>query len=117
MKPKSSTGPLRTSRRCRLVFTEGDYHHALRCHFDARDWLLFNGLCFRDGFGGIIHSPRFKDQDCPGSVVPAEWADAKTGWRTTVTLEFAETSEIPDPVAWLKTLELPESAKLEFDDE
>jgi hypothetical protein len=105
----------RTPNLARIVFSSGDYRHALECYARARDWLLYSGIAFGagGGFGGVINSPQFRGKKVDGGVIPNEWID-QDGWQTIVELGFVPTFTIPDPATWLKEQQLPEDATLEF---
>jgi len=94
-----------------LEFPEGSYRQALEHHFLARDWLLNNGCCFRDDLDGIINSPTYKGQKCPGGIVPEEWPE-DGGWQVTVDFwtlpsatEFLRSKQLPAGARWAEKAE------------
>lgn len=107
-----STPTPQRPRRAKIVFTEGDYHHALTCYQAAKEWVIRAGLFDVRGVGGMIGSPRFRGRDIAGKVIPDEWVN-QPGWQTIVEIDFAECT-VPNFVGWLKALPLPKHATLEF---
>lgn len=69
--------------RLLLIFSKGDYAHALRCYEEALAWLIRTGLAVHQGIRGTIGRPHHRR--CPSSerIVPP-WLLRVTGWNVSV---------------------------------
>lgn len=65
------------------VYNNGDYDHALKCYFAAKEWAIDTGACWKDGLHGVINRPHH--ELCPSScrIVPPELIN-QGGWNVTV---------------------------------
>jgi hypothetical protein len=98
----------RPEPNAQVVFTGGDYDHALRCYYRAREWVLNTGQCFRRDMEGIIRSPQHAESPSERTgFVPQELIN-KQGWSCTIDLYFAA----PTALDFIKGLELPEDSRL-----
>jgi hypothetical protein len=91
----------------RLVFDEGDYDHALRCYYLARDWAVMSGQAFRQDVYGIINRPHHPRNPASERMVPEELINID-GWSLTVDLWCADDAALE----WLRSLAVPEGSRL-----
>jgi hypothetical protein len=91
----------------RLVFDEGNYNHALRCYYVARDWVVTSGQAFRHDIYGIIEHPHHSR--CPRGQyhVPQDLIDVE-GWSVTVNIWCADDAALE----WLGAQPAPEGSRL-----
>jgi hypothetical protein len=93
-----------------VLFSEGDYEHALRCYYTAKAWVLDTGQCFRQDLVGYIRSPQHPESPSERSAFVPEELIAKPGWYCTIDLYVAGAATLD----YLKSLELPEGARLQI---
>ena len=91
-----------------LIFSEGDYEHALRCYYRAREWVMTTGQCFRRDMEGIIRSPQHPQSPSERTGFVPQELISEQGWRCTIDLYFAA----PTALDFIKSLELPEDSRL-----
>lgn len=92
-----------------VVFEEGNYEHALRCYYAAKEWVLDTGQCFRKDLEGYIRSPQHPESPSERSAFVPQELMHKPGWFCTIDLYVAN----PAALDFLRGLELPKGARLE----
>ena len=97
--------------KARLIFTEGDYNHALACFEVAKEWAIKTGQWNHPDLGATIFPPMFIRGQDPGKFVPMEMVGLQ-GWQTHVFIECQHF----ETMVWLSNLELPSNSKLIWDE-
>lgn len=91
----------------KIMFSEGNYDHALECYYRAKEWVVETGQVFRRDIYGILQHPHHPQCRVGVYEVPPELIDAR-GWSTTLDIWCANENALNS----LKTLKLPEGAVL-----
>jgi len=92
----------------RMTYSSGDYEHAVRCYYHAKEWLLNNGLATRADLCGNIFAPAHPFSPTDSKIVPPNLLNLP-GWTVTVTFFGSENA-----LSYLQTVPLPKGATLQI---
>lgn len=92
-----------------VIFTEGDYSHALWDYYKAKSWVVVTGQCYRRDLEGFIRSPQHPESPTERADFVPEELVRKNGWVCTIDLYFSTN----EALEFIRNLELPVGARLE----
>lgn len=87
--------PPRLPLAAQMVYDEGDYSHALRCHDNAKTWAKENGLTGMKGLSAFVHPPDHPESPSMDPIAPDFLLDSSL-W--TITVEFRCEGKVRDAI-------------------
>jgi hypothetical protein len=92
-----------------VIFSDGDYDHALTCFSRAQGWIIETGQMFRQDIYGIINHPHHPKCPVGEYEVPPELLGVSVrGWNLTIDIWCADAEALES----LWSLPLPEEARM-----